>query len=1624
MSGYIARTGFRFQDLYLLLRVLRTASDALEQAWQSNAHDVIQTIRKWPVRFGIEASPVANVTNDPNATTPDWDVLIESKTKFEFAEVKSGAIPKSDRLTFWVRLRREIAGNPDAAKTLTPVIVVDPQTAGEIDKWQKLPTTALSFGGAPPSTEPQGNVCTALDLISEAFWHLSQPDKSTDGSDPAVPFATAREILGRFEIHCFEAQQLESEVLQYIELLFPGGLTETQQRLLLGWLGERATTAGSGRRMFTIDELLSEIGILEQSVSLQPGAIREWRNLLDDVPQVVASRTRFQLGENGQSVAATIVQPEALNALNSIADRSLVLLGQGGVGKSTFVAQAAKAAEQRGDVIFHCGADDVTNDELDKVANAVRFRAAMTALKNPTARVRLFVDGLDEAGGPLRKRWGQVLPRIVALPNVSAVVSIREADWKSDGDVRKQLDSWQCVTLNLWPEAIVRQLLSSTPYHNSIPQTVIDLLRTPILLDLFWRAFVETTTPDISRASKLQTRHHLLAEFWDQRIVNSPRHTHVSQLIRRLNDFFAHAASIVGPCSETHADVEVIQLLLSEGVIVREGRLQPRLRFRHPLLRDFAYAQWCLGTTTPPETAQRCRGISGGLERYAAMRALIEALSDPQATSEYPNLTLSTVIEAVIAADATMAAQIAQILGTRIPSIHLDPSKWPVQSQTCLPGDFGRDLVTAARLDENGAWASRIEHWPDDVTWVNADYAREVWKYCAFLLERRKLAPSDSKLKQQCEQATRKLRVLSEVPRFDAVFSESDRWLKMQAMLCVIPALPDETTLAWVEREMTHASWRTRSCVLERLAHLATVDEARSATVYRQAVGLSMKDGHPVIDIKLWGGVMDHQAIEWSLAGESGRRSLLKEYPATFLPVALDLAEALWSERHRERQTQGNRIDELMRQFDSSWSEDAAARHEQERQRRLGDLIDDSPEWSYWRSLPRDEVYERCLRAIHDCVEQIAKNSPGEFSAKFVPLLRSSRLASVQTILIDLLLGGKQHAEFRQHLQQCVFDSRLYYVTGAEYWVEQALIICWPAFNSAERTAFFVLLLPIIQDADTQDAAKHLLAQLPLEEIPAELHQFRPGDSDESYQPHSRPTSSGVDIGGEWMPEGQSEIEPKIGEWPADFDVEKLKALARAAAKLSRQDTPREELKIKVPPAIQAARAVVPNLVGASALLREPSRLWVLRGLTEILNCFGKLQSQESSPEVPPGELISGCARLGIELIRNLPAELQGKLPEGEVWTGIPEHPWVHALSLTDAALAWPPASEDKAMQDEFMNLVKMAFETQNPLLQIVCTTTIRPWHWLRNKERKELHERLVWNLPKHASVLTWSLSLTSRYADAERSRVFRLLLDRTDIENPKELAHRLGHHVGMWSIAVFADGNRSAVAEIAREAVNTPERFGLLLESGNRHEFLRHLVFGMKEQAQHSWIYPQLAADYGDWALKIWRVLRTTPETKSRSEGIVLLTMHWLEKKDKPSDRSKLRLWWEALQPLFYAVIMTGQAADCFTLFFNLREGEYNDLAPAEELIELAEKFAERIGKGATDGTVNLDERNPEQQSYHSWRECADYVAEMSDSLRRDALLESDLQRERAYRLLSSLATDPVRSPKALEALHRLQNQ
>jgi hypothetical protein len=858
MSGALARKGFRFQDLYLLRRVLEESASRFSSILESESPKPLAE-----PRFGIEVGTSAG-------SSADWDSVIEYDDRTDLIEAKSGSISRGERIRFWRRLRREV----QLGKTVSinAVLAVDPSIE-ETAKWDQLASFASTAAEVPISEEPE-RVSTAAQLFAEAIWWMCHAPESQAGS-PALSWERARLLLTSFRLASITSDALEANVLSEIELLFPDGLSDQISDSILGWLNRRAIEKEKGRRYFSVRELLGEMNILQQSIAFQSGTLQRWKTLWSELSALFVERARARLGKGGESISLGESQPDIEKQLG-LRNENFVIVGKAGGGKTALLAQFGAQADKAGAEVFRCNADAVTEDELQDLFRSLRFKRAMCSVRAPQKQMCVLVDALDETEVTLRTKWAKQLARYGVTASATVVVSIRDSAWDGDGVSRSRLQHWHKLIAHEWSEELVRRLISERWSKERISVGLLELIRQPLMLDIFWRTFIEAERAVIER-SVPRTRHELLSAFWQERLIQSSRHK-ILGLQQRLERVIAHAASSIANFRVENADDDALNILLSESVVITEGRLTTQYRFRHPLLRDFAIGVWCISAENESGVAQRWAQIRGGLQRHGALRAIFEALADEQFAAEHAHLSRAKIVDVLLNSQPEAAAHLAHIFGTNAPEAPFDPALWPMALQQKLPATFGTELLVAARLAGNVAWSQPVANWPADAHWIDDRFPEELLNFIGSLAK----GASHTQESQQnyARLAAIKLRDLSEHSRFRPHFETNARWLKMAAMREIIPLVPDEQTLQWIERETPVASWRTRGFLLDRLIYVAPVHPVRTAEAYCAAVGLKQENGFPVLDPECWSdSLMDHHAIEWSLEGKDGRRAYFANSP-------------------------------------------------------------------------------------------------------------------------------------------------------------------------------------------------------------------------------------------------------------------------------------------------------------------------------------------------------------------------------------------------------------------------------------------------------------------------------------------------------------------------------------------------------------------------------------------------------------------------------------------------------------------------------------------------------------------------------------------------------------------------
>ena len=1314
------------------------------------------------------------------------------------------------------------------------------------------------------------------------------------------------------------------------------------------------------------------------------------------------------------------------------------------------LAERARAAE--GDEVLWCGAADVKDGaEIDVIGRACRFRASVLSWRAPGARLAVLVDALDEAEPELRARWAKILARLAGAgsPNVRLIVSVREEVWRRDVDLARQLGSWKEVGLKPWPEDLVARLLAAHPRFAELSPGARELLRTPILLDLFWRTFVEVAVAEAddadgadgaNRAS--ETRHGLIAAFWQKRLLAAPRYRRIRDFRGRSLALWERSAAQVGSFVVEGDLAEVAGIAVSEGVLVRTGRARPGLAFRHPLLRDHALAQWCLDATDMAGVANRWRSIVGGVARRGVLRALVEALSDAGAKMDWPALDLPGLAPAIAALGAAWAEELAQFLGAREARAEFDPVRWPSTVQANLPASFGASLLTAARLEGNASWAHFLAGWGAEPSWLDEVFPRAVADYAERMVERAKGDASSAEgalLREAAKAAARYLRRLAEARRFEAEFRRHDAWLCGYALEIVVGVLPDSSTFTWAERELARATWRVRSRLLDRVAHLAATDAVRAAGVYRQAIGLHRAADGWRIHRENWEGLMSQHVVEWTLGGEHRTVGLLREFPAVFFPVAAELTEALW----RDGADAG--LDHRVR-FDSPAVEQGMSaggtRVMAAPDDPVGALFDDGPAWIHWHGYMGRGLRQTALRIVHREALAWAERDPERCVREIMAPLRQSRQGAIQGVVLDVMESMREHPMVAELRRSAAGDLRLYGVEDLASWTGRLLEDFWPGFSLDERGALFDFFREKLaaEEAGEPSHVRYFLGRLDDAALPDDLRTARPKEGDEQADEKRRPRWSKRDdeddddlVGAKIsMPSelfGTSmdgDVSAAPGKWSANLDGAALGRFYRLTQGFGRAGITSEQMGIELAEATGLALGFFEQMEALRGDLANENNKWFWEGLEKLLeSARGAADGKAPAVTTPPDpELVRACAELALEVVKQLPTKFDGKMPDGDSWSGCRETVWTRALRLADEALMWEPARNDSVIKDRFCQVVRTVFCGTEPLPQLTCVVRVRPWHWMHWRVDGENGSWLVWRLANHPATLRWALGRLLRYdADVGRVNVLSHILNRRFELPSDKLTGEVGKNVGIYAMAWRVD-SRSVAVDMADEVLDHPGRFPLLEAPANSRSFWGGFVYGLKEQAKHTVRLADLSRDFGRWILAAWRRLGSTEleaAEAGRSGSVILHTLYWLGEADsKTQDASLLRPWWDSLRPLLREVAERGSMDDCFSLFFNLRDQDFHHLATVEDVLGWAELLARRFRPVEGVAAVDLDDR-PARGGGHTWRECLGYAASAVGSLRQAGKLSDERVKERARAVLAEMQAPPLRVPEAGEELHRL---
>ncbi|ADB18094.1 hypothetical protein Psta_3431 [Pirellula staleyi DSM 6068] len=611
MPGEDSLLGLVYQQRYVQHRVLSQL--ALDAAKIVGGHAKL-------VRFVVEGRG--------GVVGPIWDILFEySDGVLDLHECKNTTITKEDRLTFYDRLRREIAGGT-AADRIHPVWVTDPgkQTANILGYLEGIPLAVCDVDlNRLPATLPKRLVSSKA-ALQEAVWRLchytgekvskkeatkAKRKKKIIPLSPeskwprACTTGEAKTLLSNLRIARHRFEELDQSIKLLSTGVFATGTAASVQKFVTGVLTEEVV--GKKKAEFTVPEFIATIGTatVEHSVGdvlrdlmtfsaasgfTRPAGRIVWRNLPGNPV------TRWSLSERAPTYDSS---------------RSECFVANMGCGK-TVASQLAfdeEAKWRHASRTLRVEARALGQVQVDSL---LQLSCLLCGL-GPTW---LAIDGLDEIPSSLSQQWIRVLAALTDLPNLTVLVTVRREVLAIQEWLETAIAPLHKVDLELLSISQVEQSFSEVKLPVPKNPQLIDALRNLYLLSLYADIVGPTDMP-LAQSGEV-TAFQVIEMFWQRRVrgVSTGQRavgsSDVSQEAKRKAALFLGDQSLAGNLflSRQGADEQTaqgIEMLLLEGVIREQGAAA--VAWSHDWLREYSLVQTMLARIATPNAILLSRTI-------------------------------------------------------------------------------------------------------------------------------------------------------------------------------------------------------------------------------------------------------------------------------------------------------------------------------------------------------------------------------------------------------------------------------------------------------------------------------------------------------------------------------------------------------------------------------------------------------------------------------------------------------------------------------------------------------------------------------------------------------------------------------------------------------------------------------------------------------------------------------------------------------------------------------------------------------------------------------------------------------------------------------------------------------
>ncbi|MBI3866042.1 MAG: hypothetical protein HY290_29545 [Planctomycetia bacterium] len=514
-------------------------------------------------------------------------------------ECKDTAITKDDRLTFYDRLRRELAAGT-AADRIRPVWVTDPgkQTENALTYLEGMAAkTDLDLPNLlEKSPERVDSIEDAIQEAVHRLLHFSgeveekakvkgnkRKKKKREWPRPCT-VEEVRTLLKNIRIARHTFGEFDQAIKPLTTGVFASGTVDSIQTFVTGVLTERVVQKGTAE--FTVEEFLQAVG----TTSLEHGITGLVRDLcaFGAAAGLKPEIRRITWRNLPESPTSEWTLHERVPEYQS--SRSCCLVADMGVGK-TVASQLAfehEASNRHPGRTLRFESRALDDERLE----ALLRLACMFCGVGPTW---IAIDGLDEAPHEMRTQFLRVIGALVSLPNLTFLATVRREvfvvqEWLADAVL-----SLPRIEMRPLSTEQVERSFSDVGMPIPMNPQLISVLQNPFLLSLYANIVAPQDMP--LAISGEVTAMLVIEEFWGRRVRGASLGQRLVGVSETSQERKRKAAAFLGErtlsgdlaivrTSDDPHVVEGIEMLLREGVLREQGA--STVAWSHELLREYS----------------------------------------------------------------------------------------------------------------------------------------------------------------------------------------------------------------------------------------------------------------------------------------------------------------------------------------------------------------------------------------------------------------------------------------------------------------------------------------------------------------------------------------------------------------------------------------------------------------------------------------------------------------------------------------------------------------------------------------------------------------------------------------------------------------------------------------------------------------------------------------------------------------------------------------------------------------------------------------------------------------------------------------------------------------------------